>query len=436
MWRSLSVVARHTGVTAAVAALAFTTAPARADDTNSDLERAGDWLQYLLPAAAYTGTFIADDKEGRYQYTLSLGTQIIGVQGLKLVAGKLRPKGKGEHSFPSGHTAGAFSGASFLYTRYGPVYGLPAYALAFVTGYSRIDADAHYVDDVLAGGSFGVFSTLLWSTPYKDRYVIQPFATDGGGGIRATVLTGPTASEDPAKKSFSEFRPRFRYELAFGPTSMRENTSRAPNNGGVELDQTASNFRGLNEPLTTAIGTFEVFLDGGHDVSISFLPYEHRDEFSLSESGQFGNVTIPANTQSVAAYRLYDGRLQYDYDIWRSGPWSAELGAGLLYQKTVLEVATETGSVKHTVDDDAILPYLYGAGAYQFNAKWSAYASLDGTALDDYQVFDGRLGVRYQASKNWDLGLEASVTERVTDTTELYNKFSAVGLLATIGYSF
>jgi len=436
MRHRFSPVARLAAIAAIIATSSFAAAPARADDEDTNLRRAGDWLQILLPAAAYTGTLIADDKEGRYQYTLSLGTQIIGVSGLKFVAGKLRPKGGGDHSFPSGHTAAAFSGASFLYTRYGPVYGMPAYALAFVTGYSRVDADAHFVDDVLAGGSFGVFSTLLWSTPYKDRYVIQPFATDGGGGIRATIMTGPTATADPAKKSFSIFRPRYRYELAFGPTSMQENIFRAPDNGGLQLDQTADNFRGLNEPLTTAIGTFEVFLDGGHDVMISFLPYERRDQFSLTRSGQFGAVTIPANVQSVAAYRLYDGRLQYDYDIWQPGKWRFELGGGLLYQKTVLQVATETGTINETVDDDAVLPYLYGAAAYRFNAKWNGFADISGTSLGDYQVLDGGVGVRYQASRHWDLGLKARATRRETDVTALYNKFTAVGLLATIGYSF
>ena len=47
----------------------------------------------------------------------------------------------------------AFSGASFFDGRYGRAWGIPAYVGAVFTGYSRVYAEAHFVDDVVAGAS-------------------------------------------------------------------------------------------------------------------------------------------------------------------------------------------------------------------------------------------------------------------------------------------
>ena len=79
-------------------------------------------------------------------------------------------------SFPSGHTALAFSGASFIAYRYEKKYAIPAYLLATFVGYSRVYAKKHYWDDVIVGAGIGVLSTLFYTQPLKTstRVFIDP----------------------------------------------------------------------------------------------------------------------------------------------------------------------------------------------------------------------------------------------------------------------
>jgi undecaprenyl-diphosphatase len=63
----------------------------------------------------------------------------------------------GTYSFPSGHSAAAFAGA-WLLTRHYPALAPIWYAVAALTGFSRVYLGAHYPGDVLSGAAVG---TLL-----------------------------------------------------------------------------------------------------------------------------------------------------------------------------------------------------------------------------------------------------------------------------------
>jgi hypothetical protein len=95
-----------------------------------DAERLGDALQYILPAGAYTMTWIGRDGRGAIEYSLQLGTGTALTYGLKQAVSKRTPTAADFDSFPSAHTQAAFSGASFIHRRYGPRWAVPAYVLA------------------------------------------------------------------------------------------------------------------------------------------------------------------------------------------------------------------------------------------------------------------------------------------------------------------
>lgn len=83
-----------------------------------------------------------------------------------------RPDGSGNSSFPSGHTAQAFVGATFLSEEYKDRYPwMPyvAYGLASGVGVLRMANNKHYISDVLVGAALGILSTKIayWTHHYK-----------------------------------------------------------------------------------------------------------------------------------------------------------------------------------------------------------------------------------------------------------------------------
>ena len=101
------------------------------------------------------------------------------VYGMKYGIDRTRPNGE-RGSFPSGHTATAFMGATLLAHEYGhksiwiPIAG---YSVATATGVLRILNNKHYASDVLVGAAIGLVSAELayWATDaiFNDRKLFK-----------------------------------------------------------------------------------------------------------------------------------------------------------------------------------------------------------------------------------------------------------------------
>lgn len=89
---------------------------------------------------------------------------------LKYSVDKERPDGSNNHSFPSGHTAMAFSTAQFMFREYrgrNTWLSLSGYPFAIFTGVYRTLNNKHWVGDVAAGAGIGILSTEVayWMYP-------------------------------------------------------------------------------------------------------------------------------------------------------------------------------------------------------------------------------------------------------------------------------
>ena len=129
--------------------------------------KADDYLQYG-PAVAWAGLSLAGVK-GRSPLldraaigVLAYGISTLVVISLKNTTQELRPDASNDYSFPSGHTANAFTGAALLDHEFSAVSSwipIGGYAMATTTGFLRITNDKHWVSDVLVGAGIGLLST-------------------------------------------------------------------------------------------------------------------------------------------------------------------------------------------------------------------------------------------------------------------------------------
>lgn len=125
-----------------------------------------DVLQYTPMAASFllkaAGVKCRSSWEQRLyksgaSFILCSGTTYL----LKHSIHKMRPDGTDNRSFPSGHTAIAFSGATVLHKEFGktsPWISVAGYAVATITTVDRVRRNRHHWEDVATGAAIGFLS--------------------------------------------------------------------------------------------------------------------------------------------------------------------------------------------------------------------------------------------------------------------------------------
>ncbi len=142
----------------------------------SVVEASGDILQVAIPASAFISTLILnDDNKSTLEFAKIVGTTFIITHFLKNAIDKERPNG-GRHSFPSGHTSSAFSGAAFVQKKYGWHVGIPAYLLAGYVGWSRVKASKHDYMDVISGTIIGIYTAYIFTKPQDKKSIKFTFS--------------------------------------------------------------------------------------------------------------------------------------------------------------------------------------------------------------------------------------------------------------------
>lgn len=399
---------------------------------NEDLENAGDILQFLIPAAGLAGTYVADDPEGRIQFWETYLSAIAISTTAKFVYGKMRPTSTSETSFPSGHTTSAFAGAGFIQQRYGWLWGSMAYALAGLTAYSRIDADAHFVDDVLAGASNGLFNAWYWTSPFKSSVMLLPLTTDSGIGV-SLVVQDPRYIEEEEIAS-GKRRPKFGYTLKWGAAFMGENDIKAPSDFGTTFD--LADFNKDDDPLTTAAGIFDWYIGRRHTLSLGFWPLESRDTGSFQQPTNFTGIVFPAGAPLQSTWRHYQGWANYAYELFPESDWMVKLGAGLTYQYTTLKIENQIDGLSGKVQDSVFLPLLHLHLGYRITDRWTIEAFGNGIYLKDDKYIDAALETGYMLGERWRGAIGVGFYGRDIETSKLLERFEYTTAYLSLTYLF
>lgn len=160
--------------------------------------RIGDYAGQLIPNVLYVGgallaSHFGNAAGGRRAQVMTMATAEAALltTAIKLVVREERPNHSARNSFPSGHATTIFAFAAVIQAEHGWVYGVPAFALAGFTGFSRINDNMHYLHDVLAGAtiglSFGLGVALANRAPIGRVVRLAPMWLEGGGGLQAVA---------------------------------------------------------------------------------------------------------------------------------------------------------------------------------------------------------------------------------------------------------
>ena len=164
-----------------------------------------DYTQFFGPAM--TVGLKLSGVEGRSNWgrflastAMSYGLMAGFVNSIKYTAKEMRPDGSTANSWPSGHTATAFVGATILHKEYGltrsPWYSVAGYGVATATGVMRVLNNRHWVSDVLSGAGIGIMSGEL-------AYAFSDLIFKHRGLLRGDISSDKSIIDNPSFFSVS-----------------------------------------------------------------------------------------------------------------------------------------------------------------------------------------------------------------------------------------
>jgi membrane-associated phospholipid phosphatase len=175
---------------------------ARLDRFSRGFEHMGADYSFVVLAGLEGYHFLADDRRSQAVFVDGLAASLIAsgfiAPVLKYSVGRERPSDTGNpyrfrpftnhNSFPSGHTTQAFAIATVLAAHY-PAWWVEvlAYGSAGLVGYCRVEQNAHFTSDVVAGALIG-WSVARAVVKHNDearapKFTLVPYSNGRSSGL-------------------------------------------------------------------------------------------------------------------------------------------------------------------------------------------------------------------------------------------------------------
>src|SRR3954471_5262891 len=108
------------------------------------------------------------------------------VQPIKFAVQRERPDASNHQSFPSGHAAVTFAGATVLERHLGWRRSALAYTIASYVAASRMHDNRHYLSDVVFGAAVGTIAGRTVTQHGRESWTLVPTKVPGGAAILLT----------------------------------------------------------------------------------------------------------------------------------------------------------------------------------------------------------------------------------------------------------
>ncbi|WP_375753719.1 phosphatase PAP2 family protein [Vibrio sp. HN007] len=372
------------------------------DSVNDDIVEAGDIIQIALPATGLFAAWVHDDFEGAKQQVYTLGSTIAMVGTGKFVVGRTRPNKSNTASYPSGHTAAAFSGASFLYNRYGASWGLPAYAAATFVGASRVHGNRHYADDVLAGGGIAFLNSRYWVSEFEPDGV-NVLAVPKDDGVMLTVQIDNQAFDyNKSTKQRTVSAKDYRYKHSF---TLNLGADLHDSMGDIDSNPTFEHSKPLdpNQPFSSAL--YEYKLDKDTSIEFNLSPNETRREGTIIGSLTLDKTTYNEGEEFIASLRQWGFGANY-LKQWRvNEDLFLSAGGGLFGYYIELQSELTGGGKYESIRDNLLLPSVAAKAQYYLAPKWSVTSRMDLQYFDDHSFY-AEAGIHYHVTPSWQVGAQ------------------------------
>ena len=288
-----------------------------------------DYTQFFGPAAV-VGLKLGG-YEGRSDWPrllasagMSYGIMALLVNTIKNSAKEMRPDGSTANSWPSGHTATAFVGATLLHKEYGltrsPWFSVAGYGVATATGVMRVLNNRHWVSDVMSGAGIGIVSAEL-------GYALCDLMFKGKGLLRNDLQI---ESENPSFFSISMGVGLGAKDVSFGVDDMTDKDRFSPED--IAAARAAENEEGKEviefRHATVVDGEgayfFNKYIGVGGRLRVRAMSAKSFDRYTDLET------MAGSSFDAWEAFFANSGKPQTaeNYEKWDDAMWGADLDNG------------------------------------------------------------------------------------------------------------